>query len=129
MNDVLKSNHGAGASNKGGGMKKIYSITGGILLALAVVFTGNAAENGTGGPGPANGKALEMAEGEGVDQDDVAVGRIDGGQDKRLINPKMNYRERMEMQRAIQKRAAANRNALIQAEREKQRKQANQQPK
>jgi len=42
--------------------------------------------------------------------------------DKRIITPQMNARERMEAQRAIQKRAAANRNALMMqaAEQEKQ---------
>lgn len=36
-------------------------------------------------------------------------------QDRRIITPDMNARERVEMQRAIQKRAAAKRNSLIQA--------------
>jgi hypothetical protein len=35
--------------------------------------------------------------------------------DKRIITPEMNAIERMKAQRAIQKRAAASRNALIQA--------------
>jgi hypothetical protein len=35
--------------------------------------------------------------------------------DKRIITPEMNARERVEMQRAIKKRAAAKRNSLIQA--------------
>ena len=37
----------------------------------------------------------------------------------------MNYRERVEMQRAIQRKAAAKRNALIQAEEQKQQAQEN----
>lgn len=35
--------------------------------------------------------------------------------DKRIITPDMNYRERVETQRAYQKRAAAKRNSLMQA--------------
>lgn len=42
------------------------------------------------------------------------------GQDKRIITPDMNARERVETQRAYQKRAAAKRNELMQkAERER----------
>jgi len=36
-------------------------------------------------------------------------------QDRRIITPDMNARERVEMQRAIQRRAAAKRNSSIQA--------------
>jgi len=49
-------------------------------------------------------------------------------QDKRIITPQMNARERFETQRAIQKRAAANRNKLMlqAAEEEKRAKAATQ---
>ena len=105
--------------NKGGGMKKVYSIAGGILLVLAVAFTGNAIASGTDGSGQT---VVQPTESSGNGQVATSSEKISGTKDKRLINSKMNYRQRMDMQRAVQRRAAANRNILIQQAREKERK-------
>ncbi len=52
---------------------------------------------------------------------------ISGANDVRLITPEMNVRERLEVQRALKKRALAKRNQLIQAARaeEEQQERAN----
>lgn len=101
-------------------MKKVYSIAGSILLLLALAFTGNAMATETDNSGQVTEQTVQATGSDGGGQ--VAVGneKISGAKDKRLIKPKMNARQRMEMQRALQKRAAANRNALIQQEKEKQ---------
>jgi hypothetical protein len=61
------------------------------------------------------------------DQNQAVVGRhaaISGQNDKRIITPDMNYRERVETQRNYKKRAAAMRNQLIQAAEKERRQQA-----
>lgn len=104
-------------------MKKVYSIAGIILLSLAVALTGSFAADGTDGSGQMNKQETAAPENGGEDQQNVGAPVIDGAQDIRPINNNMDYRERVEMQRAIQKRAAAKRNALMQAA-EEQRQQA-----
>ncbi len=101
-------------------MKKVYSIAGVFLLATVLVFGGNVLADDTGGAEQANEQAQTGGSGDNGGGQEAAPALIDGENDQRLINNNMNYRERVEMQRAIQKRAAAQRNALIQAEAQKQ---------
>lgn len=105
-------------------MKKLYRVAAVFLLVSALAFGGNALANDPGGSGQTAGQtntANENGNGGGP----PAEALIDGADDQRLINPNMNYRERVEMQRAIQRKAAAKRNALIQAEEQKQQAQEN----
>lgn len=92
-------------------MKKFVSVnvTLGMLMTLAVVTSAMAA----GSP---------QAEQRGASLDRPAT--INGVHDKRIITPSMNYRERMETQRNIKKRAAAMRNQLIQAAAKERKQQA-----
>lgn len=95
-------------------MKKVYSIAGIILLSLAVALTGSVAADGADGSGQMNKQDTAATGNGGKGQQNAGGQVIDGKNDLRLINPNMDYRERVEMQRAIQKRAAAMRNALMQ---------------
>lgn len=70
----------------------------GILMTLSVVAS--AAPDGK--PLPGVGPATASRE-----------GAIRGQSDKRIITPRMNFRERVDIQRAIKKRAAAKRNQLM----------------
>lgn len=92
-------------------MKKVLLTTVGMLVVWAVAAS--AAPNDPPKVNPQQGATATQA------------GAV---QDKRIITPQMNARERMETQRAIQKRAAANRNKLMlqAAEEEKRAKQAEQ---
>jgi len=85
-------------------MKKIFSVTAIVGVMMAVAIGASAAPNT--GPDGTTGQPV-------VDQPQ----RISGLNDKRLITPDMNVRERMEVQSALKKRALAKRNQLIQAAR------------
>lgn len=92
-------------------MKKVYALAGMMILSLTMAFAACATE--TAGQGQQVNAPQAVQDGAGSAGGNDAA--ISGANDERLINPQMNYRERVEMQRAIQKRAAAKRNALLQA--------------
>lgn len=102
-------------------MKKFYSIIGIVALSLAISFAANAAPKNAG-------KSQQESSQASTDFGDSTPGQtkgngkdLSGKNDKRVINPNMNFRQRVETQRAIYKRAAASRNALmLQAEKERQ---------
>lgn len=102
----------------------MYRVATVFLLVSALAFGGNALANDPGGSEQTAGQANAANE-DGNGGGPPAEALIDGADDQRLINPNMNYRERVELQRAIQRKAAAQRNALIQAEAEKQQAQDN----
>jgi len=81
-------------------MKKIFSVTAIVGVMMAVAIGASAAPN-TGPVGTTGQPA--------VDQPKI----ISGENDTRLVTPAMNSRERMEVQRALHKRAAAMRNKLL----------------
>lgn len=87
-------------------MKKIFSVTA-IVAVMMAVATGASAAPETG-PQSQQGPAITA----GQPVANVSQ-RISGGNDQRLITPDMSVRERMEVQRALQKRAAAKRNQLL----------------
>ena len=82
-------------------MKKVISAISALCLLTAFTIAANAAGNG------GNSKA-----GEAPGQE-KAQARIAGKQDKRLITPDMDNRERYEVMRNLKKRAAAKRNQLM----------------
>lgn len=87
-------------------MKKFFSVTA-IVGVLMIAAIGASAAPETGpqgqqGPGVTAGQSAAN-----VSQ------RISGENDQRLITTDMSVRERMEVQRAVQKRAAAKRNQLL----------------
>ena len=86
-------------------MKKFFSVTA-IVGVVMIAAIGASAAPETGPQGQ---------QGPGVTAGQPAANesqRISGENDQRLITPDMNTRERMEVQRAVQKRAAAKRNQL-----------------
>jgi hypothetical protein len=87
-------------------MKKFFSITAivGAVMVAAIGASAAPEPDPQGQQGPAVTAGQPAAN---VSQ------RISGENDKRLITPDMNLRERMEVQRALQKRAAAKRNQLL----------------
>jgi hypothetical protein len=87
-------------------MKKFFSVTAIIGVMMAVAIGASAA--------PEKGQQTRQAPSDKADQAVVGTPQtISGQNDIRLITPNMNSRERMEVQRAIQKRAAAKRNQLL----------------
>lgn len=82
-------------------MKKFFSVTAivGVMIAVAIGASAapNTVPNDMGDPPAVTGHKK---------------GAI---KDRRVINPSMNYRQRVEMQNAIQKRAMAKRNSLLRA--------------
>ncbi len=101
-------------------MKKFYSVTAIVVMSLALSFAASAATNDAGKTQQESSQESTVA-GDGAAGQAVGSGQeISGENDIRVITPDMNFRQRVEAQRAIQKRAAASRNALIQAEMEKQ---------
>jgi hypothetical protein len=81
-------------------MKKIFSVTAIVGVMMAVAMGASAAPE-TGLEGTTGQPAVNQAQ------------RISGQNDQRLVTPAMNSRERMEVQRALHKRAAAIRNKLL----------------
>lgn len=88
-------------------MRKFVS----VQVAVGMLMIGAVAVNATptNDPNQNQGGAAGQTAVSGQNAPDGQV------QDRRIITPDMNARERVEMQRAIQKRAAAKRNSLIQA--------------
>ena len=82
-------------------MKKIFSVTAIVGVMMAVAIGASAAQN----KGPHD-----------MGDPPAVTGHKKGAvKDLRVINPNMNYRQRVEVQNAIQKRAKAKRNSLLQA--------------
>lgn len=92
-------------------MKKFYALAGIMVLSLALAFTANATGSAEQGQQMSGEQSTEGSAGAAEGKEAA----ISGENDERVITPQMNYRERVEMQRAIQRRAAAKRNALLQA--------------
>ncbi|NTW88931.1 MAG: hypothetical protein HGB26_07385 [Desulfobulbaceae bacterium] len=87
-------------------MKKFFSVTAIVgVVMIAAIGASAAPETGTQGQQGPGVTAGQPAPNESQ--------RISGINDKRMITPDMNVRERMEVQRALQKRAAAKRNQLL----------------
>lgn len=87
-------------------MKKFFSVTAIIGVAMVAAIGASAAPE----TGPQDQPGMTVTAGQSAGGGSK---RISGVNDKRLITPDMNIRERMEVQRALQKRAAAKRNQLL----------------
>lgn len=87
-------------------MKKFFSVTAivGVVMVAAIGASAAPETEPQGQPGPTVTAGQPAVSGSQ---------RISGVNDIRLITPDMNIRERMEVQRALQKRAAAKRNQLL----------------
>lgn len=88
-------------------MKNFFSVTAIVGVVMVAAIGASAAPEI--GPQGQQGPAFT----EGQPAANVSSQRISGENDKRLITPDMSVRERMEVQRALQKRAAARRNQLL----------------
>jgi len=87
-------------------MKKFFSVTA-IVGVVMVAAIGASASPETG---PQGQQGPTVTTGQPATS---AAQRISGTNDKRMITPDMSVRERVEVQRALQKRAAAKRNQLL----------------
>jgi hypothetical protein len=83
-------------------MKKFISVNMIVGMIMALSVAANATSDGT----PQSDQGPAVVSGQQA---------ISGQNDLRIITPDMTYRERVETQRNIKKRAAAMRNQLIQA--------------
>jgi hypothetical protein len=103
-------------------MKKLLFAVAVLTVSMCLVWGADA--------GPVGASATVQANGQGNSQEPGQAALAAQGADKDqppplvVVNPAMNAREKVEAQRAIYKRAAASRNALMQeAEKEKRNKQ------
>lgn len=94
-------------------MKKMRKLAGIAIVSFAVVM---ALQVPTTNAGTGQDVLKQQKPGHGFSTGVTSRrAKISGLNDIRLITPLMNYRERVEMQRALKKRAAAQRNALLHA--------------